>query len=48
MLHKLEVGRGTSETVITAAVTQLVQKVPDFFFFFKFNDVFGLNNFSAC
>ncbi|KAJ8925928.1 hypothetical protein NQ315_009780 [Exocentrus adspersus] len=27
MLHKLEVGRGTSETMIAAAVTQLVQKL---------------------
>ena len=27
MLHKFEVGRGTSESIISAAVTQLVQKV---------------------
>lgn len=27
MLHHFEVGRGTSESVITATVTQLVQKV---------------------
>lgn len=28
MLHWFEVGRGTSETIVSSTVTQLVQKVP--------------------